>query len=581
MTHQAILPNVSTSLLLEALLARLETDVHLGGTGSPSVGAEPLAAEEVKKLATLLPRMQTFLARWQNADTAINKLPIEVLAHIFKIASIAEAHSHPAHRIITLSLVCYHWRQTALSFPTLWNTIHLREGAIHDFQFATLCLERSKEAPLSVDISTLFRGAQISNFFSPYSSRIESVTVSVPFKYSSYSVPRFLLSTCAFPAPRLKSLRLCTAMWGSHHAPALPSLFDGDLTRITHLQVESFSPYPGYTFGNLTHLALCSQSQYEKRPSMADFLDFLEANPYLEELLLDDAGPAMHTSDSRLPVRLPNMRLLCFIATSTERAVSQRVLSHLRLPDQCCIRVHRDMDPSHLDELLPSPFPADAHLLPTFGTVENFSLRDDMRAFGERSIRCSATSRHSGVSISYRLRGPADDETWPEAVLNNFLRSIPCRQILRLCLCLRRSFQSFPAGGWRCLFERFAALDELCLIDVDMSNVLEGLACKHKEVQDVAILPALTTICLVRPKDLDMDTLLAWRAKRATDGLHISQLTIILDPPVASAPAPGWPANLPDGVQIHVPGLTSSKLWDYTFEEPLDMTRLPFGKDFS
>ncbi len=39
----------------------------------------------------------------------------------------------------------------------IWNTIHLQEGAIHDFQLATLCFERSKDAPLNIIISTLFQ----------------------------------------------------------------------------------------------------------------------------------------------------------------------------------------------------------------------------------------------------------------------------------------------------------------------------------------------------------------------------------------------------------------------------------------
>src|SRR6267378_4611145 len=156
--------------------------------------------DEVRKLATLLPRLQMFLARRQNTVATINNLPIEILAHIFKLTSTAEPDAHPAQCMIVLSLVCYHWRQTALGFPALWTTIHLREGAIHDFQLATLCLERSKDASLSVIISTLFRGEQISNFFLPYSSRIESVSIFIPFKCSSHDVPRILLSTCGFLA---------------------------------------------------------------------------------------------------------------------------------------------------------------------------------------------------------------------------------------------------------------------------------------------------------------------------------------------------------------------------------------------
>lgn len=541
----------------------------------------PLQAE-VRKLAALLPRVQIVLARQQNTEPVINRIPIEILAHIFKLASTADADAQPAHGIITLSLVCYHWRQTALGFPALWNTIHLREGAIHDFQLATLCLERSKESPLSVIISTLFRGEQISNFFSPYSSRIESVSIYVPFKCSPYDVPRFLLSTCGFLAPRLKGLRLCTAMWGSYHCPVLPSIFGGDISRVTHLHIESFSPYPGHTFGRLTHLALSSQSQYERRPSMTEFLDFLEANPCLEELLLDDAGPSIHTSDSRPPIRLPRMRLMSFIATLAERALASRVLSHLLLSPECSIRVHRDMDPSHLDELFPSPFPEHVHHLLTFGIVDKLSLRDDMKAFGESSVRYSVASRHSGVSASYRLRGPDAHDMWPEAAFNGFLRSIPCSQIRVLCLNLGKIVRSFHPEAWKSLFGRLTTLKELYLADMDVSNVVEGLVTLDQDAGDTEILAGLSKVYLIRPIGLDIDTLLSWSEGRMTHERPVDhKLIIVLDVHKKHPLDLKIPGCLPKNVQIHTTGSTFGGIGDHAFEEPLDMTCPPFGRDLS
>lgn len=536
----------------------------------------------MRKLGILLPRLQVVLARHQNTEATINRLPIEILAHIFKLASMTEVDAHPARRIITLSLVCHHWRQTALGFPALWTTIHLREGAIHDFQLATLCLERSKDAPLSIIMSTLFRGEQISNFFSPYSSRIESVSILVPFKCASYDVPRFLSSTCGILAPRLKILRLCTAMWGAYRSPALPLIFGGDISCVTHLQVESFSPYPGHAFGRLTHLALSSQSQFDMRPSMTEFLDLLEANPYLEELLLDDAGPSIRTSDSRPPIHLPNMRLLCFVATSTERALASRVLSHLQLPSQCSIRVHRDMDPSYLDELLPPSFPEDVHLLPTFGTVERLSLRDDTKVFGECSVRYSATSRQSGVSLSYPLRGPDPHAMWPESALNSFLRSVPCAQIRVLCLSLGKVTLSFHAEGWKSLFGRLTALKELYLADMDVSNVVEGLVAPRRDSEDTDTLPGLSTLCLIRPKALNVDALLSWSEERTMrEHLADHRLTIVMDSHVTSTSGFKMPECLPKNVRIYPAESASGVIDDRAFEEPLDMILPPFGRDIS
>ncbi|KAH9063440.1 hypothetical protein EDB87DRAFT_187751 [Lactarius vividus] len=582
MTSPAFLSNISTSSLLEALIFKFDNGFVLDENDTTGECTESIS-DEVRKLATLLPRLQMILARRQNNVAAINKLPVEILAHIFKLASMSEADAHPAQCIIVLSLVCSHWRQTALGFPALWTTIHLREGAIHDFQLATLCLERSKDASLSIVISTLFRGEQISNFFLPYSSRIESVSISIPFKCSSYDVPRFLLSTCGFRAPRLKSLRLCTAMWGSYHSPVLPPILGGDISRVTHLQVESFSPYPGHIFGCLTHLALSSQSQYEKRPSMTEFLDFLAANPYLEELLLDDAGPSLNTSDRRLPIYLPHLRLLCFVSTLTERALASRVLSHLRLPRHCCIRAHRDMDPSHPDELLPSSFPADVHLLPTFGSVEKLSIRDDMKVFGECSIRYSATSRHSGISTSYRLRSESDVyNVWPEAALNCFLRSLPCSQIRSLCLSLGKSSLSFHVEGWRSLFERLTALEELSLTDMDVSNVVEGLTTQCPDTECRDILPKLSSFRLTRPKALNVDSLVLWSEERTKREHPIDcALIILLEMRVVSSPDFNQPDTLPKNVHILIAEPTSADFGDHTFDEPSDMTWPPFGRDVS
>ena len=403
------------------------------------------------------------------------------------------------------------------------------------------------------------------------------MSICVPFKYSSYDVPRFLLSTCGFLAPRLKCLRLCTAMWGSYHSPDLPLIFGGDISRVTHLHVESFSPYPGHSFGRLTHLALSSQAHYEKRPSMAEFLDLLEANSFLEELLLDDAGPSIHTSDNRPPIRLPHMRLLTFVATLTERALAPRVLSHLQLPHHCSIRVHRNMDPSHSDELLPFPFPEDTHRLPMFSLVEKLSLRDDIEVFGDVAVRFSATSRHSGVSTSYCRRGSDAHNMWPEAALNGFLRSIPCSQIRVLCLNLGKIAQSFHTDGWRCLFGRLTALKELYIADMDVSNILEGLITLRQD-KDTDIQPGPFKICLIRPRALDVDALLSWNEGRTAHDHSIDhKLIIVLDKnPSLGLKIPGC---LPKNVEIHTTGSMSGDVHDQAFEEPFYMTCPSFGRD--
>ena len=303
---------------------------------------------------------------------------------------------------------------------------------------------------------------------------------------------------------------------------------------------------------------------------MTEFLDLLDANPYLEELLLDDAGPSISTSDNRPPILLPHMRLLSFVTTLTERALAPRVLSHLQLPHHCSIRVHRDMDPSHVDELLPYPFPEEVHRLPTFAFVEKLSLRDDMKAFGEGSVRYSATSRHSGVSTSYRLRGSEAHNMWPDAALNGFLRSIPCSKIRVLCLNLGKIAQSFHVDGWRCLFGRLTALKELHIVDMDVSNVMEGLISLFQDAKDTDVLSGLTKVCLIRPQALDINTLLSWSEERTRDHIDHS-LSIVLDDKRSSSSLK-IPECLPKNVKIHISAPTFEGVHDEAFEEPYYMT---------
>jgi hypothetical protein len=234
------------------------------------------------------------------------------------------------------------------------------------------------------------------------------------------------------------------------------------------------------------------------------------------------------------------------------------------------------MDPSHLDELLPGPFPEDVHHLSTFAVVEKLSLRDDMQMFGEGSFRFSATSRHSGVSTSYRLRGWDARDMWPEAALNSFLRSIPCSQIRVLCLNLGKIAQAFHADAWRGLFGRLTALKELHIADMDVSNVVEGLMTLRRDAKDTDILPGLCKVCLIRPKGLDVDAILSWSDEHSID----HELIIVLDVHNNSSFGLNIPKCLPENVQIHTAGFD---VRDHTgaFEEPLDMTCPPFGRDLS
>jgi hypothetical protein len=141
---------------------------------------------------------------------------------------------------------------------------------------------------------------------------------------------------------------------------------------------------------------------------------------------------------------------------------------------------------------------------------------------------------------------------WPDAALNSFLRSIPCSQIRVLCLNLGKIAQSFHADGWRYLFGRLTALRELYIIDMDVSNVMEGLISLFQDAKGTDVLPGLTKVCLVRPQTLDIDALLSWSEERMTRDDHIDhKLTIVLDDKKSSLNLK-IPECLPKNVEIHI-----------------------------
>ncbi|KAI0054071.1 hypothetical protein FA95DRAFT_35836 [Auriscalpium vulgare] len=558
---------------MEALTYRLDNVTlaeHVAG------GRTAPFSSEMRRLATLLPRLQSSMLRAQNAAASIHRLPIEILAHIFGIAGMKGWQSlglQPSRITTQLSMVCHHWRQVALGFPNLWSTIYLHDGAIYDFQFATLCLERSKHAPLSIIISTLFRGAQIANFFAPYSSRIHEISILVPFKYSSSNVPLYLLSTCAFQAPKLQTLRLCTAMWGSMECPTLPTLFGGDIPNVTHLQVESFSSWPGHSFTGLTHLALGSQSQYDVRPPMDAFLDFLEANPRLEELLLDDAGPVDGLQIDR-KVALPHLRLAYFITTLPERGMPACVLPHLILSADCSIRTYRDMNPSRLDELLPSPFPLG--VAPAGGalSVDRMWLREDSYEFGETALRYSAVSRSAGISTSYRLRGSDPRSSWPEGALLIFLKAVPRPQIRQLRISMAVTLNSFAEKEWRNVFDRLPGLQELTVQEHHLPSILRALMHREPTQHRGLPCPLLSTLYLLRTRDLDCDQLMRFGEDRLAPWRVFKRLVISPSAEISVCDVQRLCSVFPrvDILKRHEEPI---------FEEPVEMTRPPFGKDTS
>ncbi|KAA1478088.1 hypothetical protein DENSPDRAFT_885619 [Dentipellis sp. KUC8613] len=567
------------SQLVEALANRLEALTH-----DPSQDISSLA--EVERLAILLPKLQTSFLRMRNGFAPINRLPVEVLSYIFDIARDVDWRifgDQQSGRVVRMSLVCRHWRHVALLFPKLWSTIQLRQESVYDFQFALLCLERSKSAPLKVVISTLFRGVQIADFLAPYAHRIREVALLVPFKYATTNVPAYVVSTCSFHAPNLETLRICTPMWGCANSPVLPTVFNGDIPHVKRLHIECFASWPGHRFSGLTHLALGAQAQYTQRPSMEEFLDLIEMNPLLEQLLLDSAGPTLYPTTNRPPVSLPNLRLLCFNVSQKERALPERVLTHLILPDTTTTRIFYDMDPAAVDPSLPLP----AELCSR--SADKLLFRDSTLECGEPALRLSAiSSAHgAGLAVSHRLRDAAPHERWAYPALRAFLQPSLCADARALWLDMGRTGAGLGEAEWRSVLEAVPAAEELTIARPRLPCVLRALRAQA----GVLPVPGLRTLRLLGGEapelederwdtEREIQALRLLGRERADLGRPVRLLQLVVAPRCADLEA-GTETEAGalglDGAFGKVELLEQEDA--PVFEQPPEMLQAPFGRD--
>ncbi|KAJ7170591.1 hypothetical protein C8R43DRAFT_874978, partial [Mycena crocata] len=86
------------------------------------------------------------------------------------------------------------------------------------------------------------------------------------------------------PAPQLKSLMI-EVEGREGLSSSLPPIFAGRMPKLRQLALGYFTSWPKGYFHNLTHLSLYNQKE-NGWPSTAEFLDFLQSSPHIEELAL-------------------------------------------------------------------------------------------------------------------------------------------------------------------------------------------------------------------------------------------------------------------------------------------------------
>ena len=397
---------------------------------------------------------------------------------------------------ITVTHVCRHWRQVALSNPNLWANIVFDLGA----EWAEQMLERSKAAPISYCRSLLpkvhkGKGKALDDpaTLRKHLSHIQRLKVS-----GDRDILSLAFSAPTAPAPHLESLELIsTTVEPLFILPA--DLFSLQASRLRHLNLFSCSiPWDSFLLRDLTHLEIHVPTTYailrpfeqSRIPSMDRLLSILEAMPSLQVLTLANCLPYPHYTNRVVPLQY-------LTKLSLEGLLSQVIstLKQVSLPGSASLSL-RCPDPDLTDgsvdaliHLLTTHFRAPGISIPPLSTL---SIDNAERT---RSLTIVAWDKN----VPLRLPRP---RFMPTTSARLHL-TLGCRQKalaeylpLRLCKALPlkhlRAFSAFPSAFWTSA--DWVELSGLCPEVTHLRVDNNGAASLVPAMRQNAAFPAVVTL---------------------------------------------------------------------------------------
>ncbi len=284
----------------------------------------------MKTLRELHVAQGRLLDKLHNAAAPINRLPAEILVHIFsnllQERRIDSTHDF-ADRWSFLAFdprpirpvleVCQHWRQLALSTPTLWA--HANNGNINDRY-----LSLSRNAPLTVSLTWLRFTPEMCRSCIQAGSRITVLHIHIPEASIRYphslrkdTLSRLSRFLAEFPAD---SLRHCSIAFPSAASEIMDTvLFRGGGQSLRSLHLSGMRFLPQIAFPKLNRLFIDRPTRSQRGDTnlaswtIGDLVTFLAGCPDVQELVLApvdmhlvDTGPSAKTQPRS--VTLPRLR---------------------------------------------------------------------------------------------------------------------------------------------------------------------------------------------------------------------------------------------------------------------------------
>lgn len=430
-----------------------------------------------------------------NALAPISRLPLETLCTIFSLATGTyscneSSGAAPNGGMISVSHVCKHWRNVALSCPTLWSAINfntLIPECIPEF------LSRSQEVPLSISWI-------IKDSYSPHfptvgdepadkNSSLALVLRNQLWRVRSlslvlhYNREDMVLRRLNVPAPLLESLNIhCTKfteLSSEAYEVVHQNLASGKLRRLDLTCIPM--TWSQVSLPHLTHLSITGRLHFDahSHTNVGLLLDAISRMPMLESLASQGAlaHPSVDASTESTQMTLPHLRSLRL----TEHVFNCiRILDAMVVPslNHLCMDVQGNEDIVTVAQQLASAVAAKAGGSYTFGTVTvDFGLHTTgghLCAYGDvydiatiyKLFRAEDKTCLPALNVRFgdlEVRG-----TDLHAILCEICRLLPLDSVLTLLVGGSRILPDF----WMVLLPKAHHVESLLISDSGMSGEL-------------------------------------------------------------------------------------------------------------
>ena len=228
----------------------------------------------------------------RNSFAPINKLPPEILALVVRFLK-------PGLQLIQATTVCQHWRTVLLSFPHLWSRVRSSHPTLFE-----IYLERSKSAPLQVQLHDLRNHDHLFNSLVPHTPRLASLAVRMRDSPDFHLIARYLPA----PIPTLREFSITVGFReGALEVPSgIRSDYFSHVKKLHLNEIQSFRA--PHAFPNVTELVWTVGSS--GGIPIAGLLDTIEQLPELELVEITFTAPLYHYKTEPPPhvVTLPHLQ---------------------------------------------------------------------------------------------------------------------------------------------------------------------------------------------------------------------------------------------------------------------------------